>query len=132
MRRLVALACCALLLLAGCAAFTPGNPPLAKYTPDTGYWFDRLDQGDNSDDLFVIVSFSGGGTRAAALAFGVLEALRDTRIVWHGRSMALLDEVDVVSSISGGSFPAAYYALRGNRIFDEFPTAFSTARSRAT
>ena len=125
-RRLAALACCALaLLLAGCASFTPGNPPLAKYTPDTGYWFDRLDKGDdNSDDLFVIVSFSGGGTRAAALAYGVLEALRDTHIVWHGRRVALLDEVDVVSSISGGSFPAAYYALRGSRIFDEFPDRF--------
>lgn len=118
-----ALAGCA-LLLAACVSFTPGNPPLAKYAPDAGYRFERLEQGDNSDELFIIVTFSGGGTRAAALAYGVLEALRDTFIVWRGRKVALLDEVDVISSISGGSFPAAYYALRGGKIFDEFPARF--------
>ena len=67
------------------------------------------------------MTFSGGGTRAAALAYGVLEALRDTTLEWRGRKVSLLDEVDVISSISGGSFPAAYYALRGEKIFDEFP-----------
>lgn len=113
-----------LLLLASCASFTPHNPPLAQYAPDTGYRFEHLEQGGNSDELFVIVTFSGGGTRAAALAYGVLEALRDTTIQWQGRRVALLDEVDVISSISGGSFPAAYYALRGKRIFEEFPDKF--------
>src|SRR5450759_3261181 len=111
-------------LLVGCASFSPGNPRLARYDPDTGYRFHRLERGDNSDDLFVIVAFSGGGTRAAALAYGVLEALRDTVIVWRGHKVTLLDEVDVISSISGGSFPAAYYALRGGKIFDEFPDRF--------
>lgn len=113
-----------LLLAASCASFTPGNPPLQKYAPDQGYRFERLERGDNSDQLFVIVTFSGGGTRAAALAYGVLEALRDTTIEWQGRKGSLLDEVDVISSISGGSFPAAYYALRGKQIFDEFPDRF--------
>ena len=112
------------LLLSACASFTPSNPPLARYSPDAGYRFERLGRDDNSDQLFVIVSFSGGGTRAAALAFGVLEALRDTTIQWRGRTAALLDEVDVISSISGGSFLAAYYALRGRRVFDEFPDKF--------
>ncbi len=113
------------LLLAACAPFTPSNPPLAQYAPDAGYRFERLEHGDNnSDELFIIVTFSGGGTRAAAMAYGVLEALRDTTIQWRGRSVPLLDEVDVISSISGGSFPAAYYALRGRQIFDEFPDRF--------
>lgn len=119
--RIVLLACA--LLLAACASFPP-NPPLARYDPDSGYRFERLDAGANSDELFVILTFSGGGTRAAALAFGVLEALRDTTIAWQGRRIALLDEVDVISSISGGSFPAAYYALNGVRIFEEFPERF--------
>ena len=122
MLRAVAVLACA--LLTACASFSPANPPLAKYEPEAGYRFERLEHSDNSDELFVIVTFSGGGTRAAALAYGVLEALRDTRIQWHGRTLALLDEVDVISSISGGSFPAAYYALRGRQIFDEFPDRF--------
>ena len=119
--RLVLIGC---LLLASCASFKPQNPPLETYVPDAGYRFDQLEQGDNSDELFVIVTFSGGGTRAAALAYGVLEALRDTTIDWQGRRISLLDEVDVISSISGGSFPAAYYALRGPQTFEEFPDRF--------
>ena len=119
--RLAVLACA--LAAAACAPLAP-NPPLERYEPNAGYSFERLEPGENSDGLFVIVTFSGGGTRAAALAYGVLEALRDTPIRWGGRSVALLDEVDVISSISGGSFPAAYYALRGRRIFEEFPERF--------
>ena len=119
----VALVLVLALVLGGCGAF-PKNPSLVKYDPATGYRFDHLAQGDNSDDLFVILAFSGGGTRAAALSYGVLEALRDTRIQREQRSISLLDEVDVISSISGGSFPAAYYALYGARIFDEFPGRF--------
>jgi len=110
-------------LLTACASFPP-NPPLAKYEPAAGYRFELLDQRDNSDELFVIVTFSGGGTRAAALSFGVLEALRDTRIEWKQQKISLLHELDVISSISGGSFPAAYYALYGQRTFDEFPNKF--------
>src|SRR5713226_1928331 len=122
MRAIAALACA--LLLSACSPYTIANPPLAKYAPEAGYRFERLEQGDNSDELFVVVTFSGGGTRAAALAYGVLEALRDTTIDWRGRSVSLLEEVDVISAISGGSFPAAYYALRGKQIFDEFPDRF--------
>lgn len=119
---LAALAGCA-LLLAACAGFQ-ANPPLAKYDPAYGYRFQSLQAVEGDDDLFVILAFSGGGTRAAALAYGVLEALRDTRIDLRGKSVSLLDEVDVISSISGGSFPAAYYALYGARLFEEFPARF--------
>ncbi len=118
----VAAVVCALLLTA-CGSF-PVNPPLAKYDPSAGYRFEKLEQGSNSDELFVILVFSGGGTRAAALSYGMLAALRDTKIQWKNRKISLLDEVDVISSISGGSFPAAYYALHGSRIFDEFPNRF--------
>jgi NTE family protein len=118
----VALFAC-VLVLSACGSFSR-NPPLAKYDPAAGYRFDQLDQGDNSDELFVILVFSGGGTRAAALSYGVLEALRDTKVQWKDRRISLLDEVDVISSISGGSFPAAYYGLRGAKTFDEFPDKF--------
>ena len=36
------------------------------------------------------------------------------------RLILVLDEVDLISSVSGGTFPAAYYALRGEKTFEEF------------
>ena len=110
-------------LCTACGSF-PENPPLEQYDRASGYRFERLESPDNSDSLFVIVTFSGGGTRAAALSYGVLEALRDTNVEIDGRRVSLLSEVDVISSISGGSFPAAYYGLRGDATFDEFPDKF--------
>ena len=85
----IAVVICALLLTA-CGSF-PVNPPLAKYDPSTGYRFEKLEQGSNSDKLFVILVFSGGGTRAAALSYGVLETLRDTKIQWENQKISLLD-----------------------------------------
>jgi len=105
------------LSITGCATY-PVNPPLTQYSPQSGYRFENLSGQDNSDSLFVILTFSGGGTRAAALSYGVLEKLRDTKIQWEGKERRLLDEVDVISSISGGSFTAAYYGLFGEEIFD--------------
>jgi NTE family protein len=66
-----------------------------------------------------MLTFSGGGTRAAALAYGVLETLRDTPIKIDGKTARMLDEVDLISSVSGGSFTSAYYGLHGDGIFEE-------------
>lgn len=79
---------------------------------------------DKSDELLLILTFSGGGTRAAALSYGVLQALADTRIALGGEQRRLLDEIDVISSVSGGSFTSAYYGLFGDRIFEDFETKF--------
>src|SRR5262249_3009543 len=73
-----------------------------------------------SDDLLLVLAFSGGGTRAAALGYGVLEELRRTEVTLNGAKRRLLDEIDVISAVSGGTFPATYYALRGEKTFDEF------------
>ncbi|MCK5915115.1 MAG: patatin-like phospholipase family protein [Deltaproteobacteria bacterium] len=77
-----------------------------------------------SNDIGLGLAFSGGGTRAAAFSYGVLEALRDTGVVIDSRSERLLDEVDVISSVSGGSFTAAYYGLYGDAIFADFEEVF--------
>jgi NTE family protein len=77
-----------------------------------------------SDELLMFLTFSGGGTRAAAFSYGVLEALADTKIVTKGKTERLLDEVDTISSVSGGSFTAGYYGLFGDRIFQDFEGRF--------
>lgn len=122
-RQLCAAALGGALLLAGCAA-APSPPPLAAYDPGRGYRFPPArPTPDPRDELFICLAFSGGGTRAAALAYGVLDKLRTTRVDRMGLG-SLLDEVDCISAVSGGAFPAAYYALFGARLFDEFPRRF--------
>ena len=66
------------------------------------YIFQNRMPKSNAQETFVVLVFSGGGTRSAAFAYGVLEKLRDTPITINGRSRRLLDEVDVISSVSGG------------------------------
>jgi NTE family protein len=79
----------------------------------------------NSDKLFVVLTFSGGGKRAAAFSYGVLEALRDVKVTTpDGDVHPLLDEIDLISAVSGGAFTAAYYALHGHETFDGFAPRF--------
>ena len=75
-------------------------------------------------DTFGVLAFSGGGTRAAAFSYGVLEKLRDTPVPAGEPSARLLDLVDVITSVSAGSYTAAYYGLFGDRIFDDFRNRF--------
>ena len=72
----------------------------------------------------MMLCFSGGGTRAAALSYGVLEELARTEVIVDGKRRRLLDEVAMISGVSGGSFPAAYYGLFGDRIFQDFEGKF--------
>jgi NTE family protein len=113
-----------LLLLGGCAT-RQVNPPIAKYDPGSGHEFGRqLWHQGNQQDL-VILAFSGGGTRAAAFSYGVLEALRRIEIVTNsGRKTRMLDEVDVITGVSGGSFTALAYGLYGEKLFDQYEARF--------
>ncbi len=108
-------------LAGGCLSPVVKNGPLAERNVQAGYRFDVLEPGpSNTDDVFICLCFSGGGTRAAALSFGVLQALRDTRIPASGDrpERRLLDEVDLISSVSGGSFTAMSYGLNRDEIFE--------------
>jgi NTE family protein len=72
----------------------------------------------------LVLTFSGGGTRAAAFSYGILEELRDEEITLEGSKRRVLNEVDAISGVSGGSFTAAYYGLFGDRIFEDFESRF--------
>ncbi len=107
-------------VLYGCAP-THMNEPLQTHNPQVGYRMSNLKLHDeNTNSTFVVVTFSGGGTRAAALAYGVLQGLRDIELPQNssGTPRSLLDEVDVISSVSGGSFTALAYGLWGDDIFN--------------
>jgi NTE family protein len=110
-------------LLAGCAHYGV-NQPVNQYDPQAGYRARNLIDPANDDRMLLMLSFSGGGTRAAAFSYGVLETLRDTPVQIGGRQRRLLDEVDWISGVSGGSFTAAYYGLFEDRIFEDFETRF--------
>ncbi len=112
-----------IVAMAGCAHY-PVNPSLRQADPQAGYRSRNLVDPENDDQLLLLLTFSGGGTRAAAFSYGVLETFRDTTVSIHGRKRRLLDEVDLISGVSGGSFTAAYYGLFRDRIFQDFEGRF--------
>ena len=79
------------------------------------------------DDTVVAVTFSGGGTRAAAFSYGVLQGFDETRVEYGGRAMSLLDQLDFVSGVSGGSVLAAYYGLKKRAAMADFKQRFLLA-----
>lgn len=89
-----------------------------------GYYFHTQQRPNNSDDILFIVAFSGGGTRAASLAYGVLEELNQTTFDTPTGPRRLVDEVDGISSVSGGSVTAAAYGLYGDGMFSRLEDAF--------
>lgn len=114
------------LVSIGCQYVRPTmNAPLPQWNPAYGYRSANLPPSQvSSDSLFIVASFSGGGARASALSYGVLQELSRTAITWEGRRKRLLDELNIINALSGGSFTAAYYALYGDRIFQDFEERF--------
>jgi predicted acylesterase/phospholipase RssA len=95
-----------LLLLVGCAPWNlPQNQPLQG---ENAALVDPVTIGDG--ELYIGLAFSGGGMRATAFAYGMLEELR---AAGAGGPNGLLDEVRLVSGVSGGSVMAAQFGLRG-------------------
>jgi len=85
-----------------------------------GYESDR----SRSDDITLILAFSGGGSRAAALSYGVMQALQETEVEFDAEPSPLTRQIDMISSVSGGSFTAAYYGLHGDKLFNDFEDNF--------
>lgn len=112
------------LMLLSCTAQYALNPKLESKTRNNPFQ-GKLSSPDKSDELFLILAFSGGGTRAAALSYGVLEALNKIEIpAAPGKQSAdqhtLLNEVDLITGVSGGSITAAYYGLHGQDAFQDY------------
>jgi len=110
--------------IVGCAS-RPINQPISHVDTESGYRASvRLPKLNNDPNTLFLLAFSGGGTRAAAFSYGVLEELRRTVVVAGGEHRTLLDEVDLIAGVSGGSFTALSYALYGDKLFSEYETRF--------
>ena len=101
-------------LLTGCASAVYNTASNAPWTPGT-----PLDMGAPADVMrenSIVLTFSGGGLRAAAFAHGVLTALEAIKTP----ESDLLDDVAMIGSVSGGSLTAAYYGLYGREGLHRF------------
>lgn len=111
-------------ILAGCATVhnLPGNAPLGEGVTGNEFGREAYSQGQE-DDLLLGLSFSGGGMRAAAFSFGVMTELDRSRVA-SNQAKSLLDRVDFISGVSGGSVTAAYFGLKKRAALDDFRERF--------
>ncbi len=120
------------LTLGGCASVhnLPLNLPAANpFAPTPADAAEAVAGGRKRDGQFdnasIGLAFSGGGTRAAAFAYGVLAQLARTPSP-DPRHHDLLDHIGIVSGVSGGSVTAAYFGLRGRAGLSDFRERFLT------
>jgi predicted acylesterase/phospholipase RssA len=92
------------MLLTGCLAHVEHLPP-ADPTGAESYFSQARDP-----EVIVGVALAGGGSRAALFAAGGLKALAELRVGPTQRS--LLEQVTYLSSVSGGSLAASYFATQ--------------------
>jgi NTE family protein len=126
----------AAVLLAACSTARPWiNQPLAPgVATETVAPAASISPAANAADspsIIAAVTLSGGGARAAAFGLGVLQELKATRFQWEGRETSLLDEVGLISGVSGGSVLATYYAAFGDEVFTRFERDFLLADFQA-
>jgi NTE family protein len=117
-------ACAAIVV--GCTQTIHNDPINQQLTANPAQLEAELgsDVETNYDDMVVALSFSGGGTRAAAFSYGVLTGFEDTRVPTRTGPVSLLDRLDFLSGVSGGSILAAYYGLKGRAAIADFKQRF--------
>ena len=105
--------CCwlATLLLISVSCTTADPPRVLSPEPRASHTRATLHLGHKelADGRFVGMAFSGGGSRAAVFGAAVMKELD---------RLGVLQQVDVLSAVSGGALPAASYALEGYRDFN--------------
>jgi len=89
----------------------------------------------DDQDFFLAVAVSGGGSRAAVFSEAVMEELYKQVKLPDGRS--IIDEIDYISSVSGGSLSMAYYCMNKpyvnsshTDVYDEFFETYRTDMRR--
>jgi NTE family protein len=119
----------AALMLGACSTVRPWiNQPLsAAPVSAVPIMVPVVDVQEPAPPIVAAVTLSGGGARAAAFGLGVLEELKATQFELNGQPTTLLDEVGVISGVSGGSILAAYYATFGDGVFTDFERDFLLA-----
>jgi NTE family protein len=121
-RTIVGFVCVSAVLL-GCATIQ-NDPVNVPGTPDT--LANRLGLGfkesEIENDVVIGLSFSGGGTRAAAFSYGVLSELEQMPV--RGAQGPMIEHVDFISGVSGGSVTAAYYGLKKRAGLTDFREKF--------
>jgi predicted acylesterase/phospholipase RssA len=76
-------------------------------------WRDLEDDRDRDfGEELIGIAVSGGGSRSACFLAGVLDEMRGVPHPTAKDGRSLLDEVDYISSVSGGSLSSTYYVLR--------------------
>jgi NTE family protein len=122
-------ACVALVV--GCTQTIHNDPINQQLTASPAQLQAELgtDVPTNYDDMVVALSFSGGGMRAAAFSYGVLQGFNDTTVPTRSGPVSLLDRLDFLSGVSGGSVLAAYYGLRGREALGDFKQRFLLANA---
>ena len=132
-------------VLAGCAALAKRHrhgsatrfpaPARSAVQQISSYGYRLLSLPDNRDapDLLVSVAFSGGGGKAVGrVRLHALNGMRDLIVPTRAGLKPLLDEVDVISGASGGSFTAAYYGLHRDQASAATSRTFSVATPTPT
>ncbi len=108
------------LLLGGCVGGFANSPMNTALTADP----EKLPEPPGiASDTIIGLSFSGGGMRAAAFSFGVLQGLESVPAT-NDTARTALDQVGFVSAVSGGSVTAAYFGLKGPAGYDDFDQRF--------
>ncbi len=116
-------------MLGGCASVynqplnTPTSNPVGGFIRPAGAAEADRPARAVAGDTVIGLAFSGGGTRAAAFAYGVLDRMARYETPRRGE---LLDHIGLVSGVSGGAIMAAYYGLRGPAALTDFRARFLT------
>ncbi len=94
------------ILLSGCTSFAYTNKRIAAGEVYSGRASFEIKEDRGNKNVLMLLALSGGGSRAAYFSGSVMLRLQDVF-----EDIDLLKEIDLISSVSGGSLPAAYYCI---------------------